>query len=279
MRAIPAAPLFVLSLLATAAGPRPAGACSCAWLETEALYPADGQTDVPMNARIWVGGGEYWGEPGDGESRLTLLDGDGQPVAVEYSELTGYNDLIAVLSPTAPLASGVTYEIQLDGDEPLGRFTVGSDSDTAPPAVPLEVDRESSASARVAGMTSSCGPSDVVNLTLEDTGLVYVATVEGADGPDTSALHGESSDLSPTPELRIGSAGCTWSWSDAAPGAATTVRWGAFDLAGNFSGWSEPVKVSVPPAGCTCVLGGAPASAGGLATATLALLIAARRRR
>jgi MYXO-CTERM domain-containing protein len=282
-RARPATPLILLALFTALAAlvtvaPRGARACSCAWLETDALFPADGQQDVPTNTRIWVGGGMYWAEPGDAEYRLTLLDGDGATVEVLYSDLTGYNDLISVMTPTSALQAGETYEIWVDGDEVLGRFTVGSDSDTSPPTVPAEMDRESSASARVAGMQSSCGPSDVVNLTLENTGLVYVANIEGVEGPDTATLDGESSDLSPAPEFRIGSAGCTWSWPDAAPGASTTVRWGVFDLAGNFSGWSEPVSVSVPPAGCNCVLGGAPRATGGIAAAGLALLVLVRRR-
>jgi hypothetical protein len=276
----PATAGILLTLLATLAtmAPRAAEACSCAWLETEALFPADGQQDVPTNARIWVGGGMYWAETGEAEYRLTLLDGTGTAVEVQYSDLTGYNDLISVMTPTSPLQTGETYEIRVDGDEILGRFTVGADSDTEPPAVPAEIDREASASARVAGMQSSCGPSDVVNLTLEDTGLVYVANIEGIDGPDTAIPSGESSDLSPAPEFRLGSAGCTWSWPVAAPGASTTERWGVFDLAGNFSGWSEPISVNIPPAGCTCVLGGAPTTTGGIGACLLALLVLVRRR-
>lgn len=269
-----------LAIIVAGALPRQAWACSCAFDDTQMLAPADGETDVPTNARVWIGAGLYWGERGDSEYRLQLLDEDGTPVDVVITELAGYIDMIAVLTPAAPLSPGMVYEIEVDGEETLGTFEVGSDSDSDAPAVPAELDRESSSSARHPNMMSSCGPTDVVSLTLEDTGLVYVANIEGVDGMDTDGLTGEASELSPSPELYIGSAGCTWSWPDAEPHASTTVRWGAFDIAGNFSGWSDPATVSIPAAGCTCTLDGATPSAAGVTAALLALVgLGLRRRR
>ena len=271
--------LLILAAIPVLGAARSADACSCAWLETDFLAPVNGATDVPTNARVWIGSGLYWGEPGDAEFRIELLDGDGVPVAVSVTDLMGYNDLISVLTPSVPLQAGETYRIRVDGDETLGTFTVGSGEDTSPPEVPVEEDRTSSADARIPNMMSSCGYSDVVTLTLGNAGLVQVANIEGADALDTDALEGESSDLSVDGQLRIGSAGCTWSWPDAEPGASTTVRWGAYDIAGNFSGWSEPEKVTIPPAGCSCVLGSATTQAAPLAALLLALSVLAIRRR
>ncbi len=268
-----------MALALGAAFPRAAEACSCAFDETQMLAPADGETDAPTNARVWVGAGLFWGSRGSSAERVSLLDGAGAPVDAVATEMAGYIDLVVVLTPAAPLISGETYSIQVDEDEVLGTFTVGGDSDTDAPAIPAELDRESSSSARHPNMMSSCGPTDVVSLELEPTGLIYVANIEGVDGLDPDGLTGEASELSATPELYIGSAGCTWSWPDAEPHASTTVRWGAFDIAGNFSGWSEPSDVTIPAAGCSCTLEGGAPPAAGAAAAVLALAALGLRRR
>ncbi len=246
-------------------------ACSCAFEETELLAPADGATDVPVNARIWVGAGTAnWGQ-----GAVTLTGEAGAEVAATVSDLSGNNERIIVLAPAADLDAGAAYEVRVD-DEVIGSFVAGAEADDAPPEVPGELEREATSSARVPGMANSCGPTDVVTLDLEPTGHVLIASLQGEDTVDVEAIDGEAADVSLDGLLRIGSAGCTWSWTDAAPGASTGVRWGAFDLAGNFSGWSDEVTVTVPPAGCTCSSVGSPAS--GLAGLMLLGLVVLRRR-
>ena len=59
------------------------------------------------------------------------------------------------------------------------------------------------------------------------------------------------------------------------------VRFGAVNLAGAFSGWSEPTTITLP-LGCDCDLGGAAGGAGGGASAAIlgaCLLLLERRRR
>lgn len=258
----------------------PALACSCAFEETDLLVPADGETDVPLNARVWVGGGRYPDmEPGDAALRLALLDAAGDPLAVTVTELFGNNDRIAVITPDELLVAGETYTVELDEYEVLGEFTVGDDEDLEAPAVPAELDRESSASPRTPGVSNSCGPTDMVTLTLDGSGLVFVAEIEGWDSLDADAIDGEASELSLDGVLEIGSAGCVWSWPDAEPRASTTVRWGVYDIAGNFSGWSTGEEISVPAAGCSCSAGGEGTQQGAAALLLGLIGMAARRRR
>jgi MYXO-CTERM domain-containing protein len=256
----------------------PALACSCAFEITELLAPADGEVDVPLNARVWVGGGTYDGEGGDAASRLVLLDEAGDPVAASVTELFGNNDRVAVITPDELLVAGQTYTLELDQYEALGEFTVGDVELSIPPELPVELGRESSASARIHNQTNSCGPTDMVTLTLETTGLVYVAEIEGWDSLDADAIDGEASELSLDGVLQIGSAGCVWSWPDAEPRASTTVRWGVYDIAGNFSGWSDDEEISIPSAGCSCSAGGEGAQSGAAALLLGLVGLAVRRR-
>ncbi len=257
----------------------PALACSCAFEETQLLAPADGEADAPLNARVWVGGGMYNGEAGDAAIRLVLLDQAGDPVAATVTELSGNNERIAVITPDELLVAGGTYTIELDEYEVLGTFTVGDTQDQDAPALPTEADRESSASARIPNQTSSCGPTDMVTLTLDGDGLVYVAEIDGWDSLDADAIDGEASEVSLDGVLQIGSAGCVWSWPDAEPRASTTVRWGAYDIAGNFSGWTTDEEISIPSAGCSCSAGGQGAQHGAAALLLGLLGLTVRRAR
>ena len=80
--------------------------------------------------------------------------------------------------------------------------------------------------------------------------------------------------------VRVGSGPCTGGWPRSGDGAADSapVRFGAIDLAGNFSGWSDPVNVQLPD-GCGCRLGGAAPGASALWMAPLLGLFALRKRR
>jgi len=271
----------VLTTIAAAAAglalAAPAYACSCASEATQILAPAFGEADVPRNARVWLGASAY--DAGGVESRLELLDSLGDPVPATISELWGNNDRIAVLTPDDLLTAGETYTLELDEFEIVGEFTVGDHTDDAPPAVPDEQDRESSASPRTPGVVSSCGPTDIVRLWVDPTGHVLVAELEGWDRLDAEAINGEVSELSLDGELELGSAGCVWSWPDAEPNASTTVRWGAYDIAGNFSGWSPDEDISIPAAGCSCSAGGQGAGRGAAALMLALAGLAVRRSR
>jgi len=247
-----------------------ASACSCAFNITDLLVPADGTMDVPTNARIWIGAATYDGDDvGDAEVLLRLRDAAGDDVPVTFSEVWGNNQLVAVLTPDEALLSGETYSIELADSEILGTFAVGDTADDTPPDIPAELDRHAEVSDRVAGMETSCGPSDLVEITLDSDGVLVVANITGADDLDTDSVDGMASDVAIDDVLVIGSAGCTWSWPDAEPQASTDVQWGTFDIAGNFSGWSAPTTIELPAAGCGCDATGA----GSAPSATLGLVL------
>jgi len=284
---------FHLAAAAALLLPGPAQACSCVSNGTDFLAPADGSTDVPTNTRIWVGGFQFGGDSLTTEELnlsppFILARDDGAQVELIASIIKGNNELIAVFTPAAELVAGGVYSLgeeiySLDNPVPtlvvLATFTVGAEADLEAPELPSELARSSSASPRVAGQVSSCGPTDVVDLSIEATGQVLLAQVgEGRDF-DTEALDGEVSELSLDGELDLGVGGCRWSWPEAKPGATADAQWGALDLAGNFSGWTEPTEIVIPAAGCSCSTQGAGVPAGSGAILALLLLIGGGRRR
>jgi len=251
-----------------------AWACSCAFNHTELLAPADGAEDVPTNARIWVGAQTFGGQDvDDAEMLLVVRDGAGDEVAVTFGEVYGNNQLVAVLTPDEPLIPDETYSIELlDSGEVLGTFTAGQGPDEDDPDVPVELERHAEVSERIANQMSSCGYTDIVEITVDFDGVLVVANITGMDDLDPGAVDGEASDVNLDGVLVIGSAGCIWSWPDAEPQATTDLQWGTFDIAGNFSGWSAPTTIELPSAGCGCDATGSNSGPG--AALGLALLIA-----
>jgi len=277
-------PHFALWSLSVALGavlsaPGSALACSCAPGNTDFLAPADGSSGVPTNTRIWVGGMHLGGTPQSAEELTTsppviLQRDDGTQVGLTAGLIEGNNDLIAVFTPTVELSPEAEYSLLKESYslndpapvfETLTTFTVGSESDTESPLIPDELSRSASASPRIPGQVSSCGPTDMVDVLVETTGQLIVGQVSDGLEFDPAELNGSVSELSFDGELEIGMAGCQWSWPDAEPGASTELHWGSFDLAGNFSGWTEPTEITIPPAGCSCSAQGGGTPSGALA--------------
>jgi len=226
-----------------------AAACSCAFGFTEFIAPADGAEDVPVNARVWIGGGHWGMGDGNPEGLLRLVNAAGESVETTTTDIRADMDVLAVLTPDDDLEAGMTYLVLDGGGAALTTFTVGQGVDDELPEIPLEVGREASSDPRGPVPPSSCGYSDMVTIDVAGDGLFVVANVDGADGLDTTTISGNASQMTFDDELRIGRAGCTFSWPDAEPTASTDVRFGAFDIAGNFSGWTEPSDVTLPAAG------------------------------
>jgi hypothetical protein len=241
--------LSFLALALPLLSPSPATACSCGFQSTELLVPADGDIDVPVNTRIWVGDGIAGGYGWD--DALRLVDESGDPVDVTETSLRGGLAWITILSPEQPLEAGATYTIWVQDGWELGSFAVGSATDSEPPEIPVEWERDGYSS--TPDPSSTCGSANFVSITVEPTGVAYVVDVADQDPLDVERLDGLVDDLATDGRLYAGRGPCSGSWPGAAPGATTSIRWAAFDQAGNFSGWSDDVWITVPPVGCNCV--------------------------
>lgn len=197
--------------------------------------PAHGAEDVPTNARLWFDRqASFLGR----RSELVLVGHDGMELETTQVRLEMFaNQALVVLTPLAPLLPEARHQFwECDGpmcSTLISEFTTGTEADTIPPALPVETDREQG--------------RDTVSLSFDFEGVLIVSLGDVALDPATltGSAHSASTDSNVAFEDD-----CPYSW----PGAAEdeqTLRYGAFDLAGNFSGWSEPEPLSLSGCGCS----------------------------
>jgi len=247
--------LGCLAIAVAVIGWRPAvaRACSCD-VGVNATLPADGATGVPTNAKVWVDGTLQC--LSDVASEWRVRDAEGVEVATTSSCLRSKNvyDNFLVLHPAQALQPNTTYTVGL-GETTEFSFTTGAGPDHDPPALPIEVDRTVDHS----GPDRLCSDSAQhwATLIVEGEAALFVLDAGGSADLDPAALAGDVVEMSVDKDLLLGGGACH---GDNFPGgssrrAETTIRYGAFDVAGNFSGWSEPSELSL--GGCS--LGGRPA--------------------
>ncbi len=299
-----AAAATALSAVAAAALlslPAPASACSMRFdvppVQDPSALPDDGAVDVPTNARIWLvfegrssGGYEVRLRGGDviqevdAERPGAVLD-RGDRVLAERHELWSYPAPAGLLPETTYTAAVWSTGEVVDGgawdaDAPAVlvdevTFTTGDADDVDAPAVPESAGHRLSTAAEVYAMCASMS-DDVAEFKLDassDFALLAEETFLG------EPLTSDDDDVG-TPRL-----------GDARPGDEVAhrgrftagrrhaVRLGAMDLAGNFSGWSEPVEVTMPLAGCSAADGDLPGSRVALLLLALGALPGLARRR
>ncbi len=263
----------------------PASACACSCLEPGATWfsaPEDGSVGVPTNTLVWVGGGMTRGLfDGEDQHPIELVDTDGVVVPGSEARMRGASDIVDVFTPDFILDTNSTYSIRVNG-QVRSTFTTGDMDDSEPPAIPTETQRNSWSEPPFLPDGGMCG-SGVASHGLgfsfdtEDSVLILLdndarATIDGDNFEGTApaiTVHGSAS---------IGNGfGCGGdNWEGAAPGARTDVRYAAFDLAGNFSGWSAEESISVSPRGCNAAGNSSPI--GLVAFLGFAGLTAVRRR-
>ncbi len=221
----------------------PARALACSCLGPGITLPAFGATGVPVNTGIWVF------SPQDAQLAL-MVAASGEGVALECVNL-GHTTRC---NPTADLLPDTLYRDGVTGME----FTTGSTRDDAAPAPPAELDRRyySSNGAVYGDSCSSTNPSGVVVLTLRGGEPILVVDTSG--GTDPAAPSGPvtelfaPSGLARSNEAWIGTWACTNN-RPTVPGDRFPLRIGAFDVAGNFSGWVPLKEGAIPyaPPGCS----------------------------
>lgn len=249
---------YVALVLAALSLPATSFACSC--MEPGAtffLQPQDGATGVPVNALVWVGAAQTRGLfAGEDQLAIELLDGDEVVLPGTEGRLRSVNDTIDVFTPDLLLEADTTYTVRV-GEQVISTFTTGSEVDDEAPAVPEEVHRSSWSDPAEPFATSSCGPlpaSHGVSLEWEMDGDTVLVLLDRDELADVEGLSGTVPALAPFGSATLGNGFVCGgdNWDDARHLASTDVRYGSFDLAGNFSGWSATEEVTVyNRAGCS----------------------------
>jgi hypothetical protein len=236
------------------------GICDCAPPQSRSmLAPASGATNVPVNARVWLGmrelgimfPGQGTKDPDAGTVNLSILGPNGASVDYDESGFGTTNDFVTVLVPKAPLPATSEFTVFVN-ETAVGTFTTGTTADTTPPAVPTVKNLALHANGDGSGI--DCGASNFAQFDLDFGGdtILAIVGVGGSSDIDTKGLRGPAV-LATENSVIIGERGCAPSnWDGAAPGAATTIEAGFYDVAGNFSGWSKRQVIVLPDAGCGC---------------------------
>ncbi len=260
--------IVLAAAAALLAAPSVARACSCGG-DPPVMWPTMDATGVPTNTRLWVGTSWLY------ELTTPRLRKAGEAVDLAFtiSTIETSNGPLDVYTPGAPLAPKTAYELLACDSEtcdaPQLRFTTGPDADLDPPPVPIEVDRSGDAGG--SGL-NSCGKYKSATVSLDAEGLL-VAEIDGGM-LDPLTLSGTTTVATLDAGIVVGRGGCFMHWptsEDSAP-----VRYGAFDLAGNFSGWTEPDTLTIGR-GCGC-RSDAPGAPAVLLLAVAALALRRRRR-
>jgi hypothetical protein len=199
-------------------------------------------TDVPTNTLVWCSDSWRVGTP----NQVVVRDSDGAVVSGTQTELTLPRYSLLVFRPSSYLApnSAYTFECPLQQEPRTLTFSTGAGPHVRAPVVPNLGDVETSAQFGDAWGDSYFARFDEVAA----FGSIVVVSLAGAGDLDTAGLRGSVSDaiaLYDEP-LWVGRGPCGGNWPEASLGTSTTVAMGAFDITGAFSGWSDPVTVTVP---------------------------------
>lgn len=275
---------------AVAFAPRAAHACSCAPPgAAPGIFPHNGGL-APRNTRVWILNPMATG--------TFELHGAGAPVEVSTTRIAALGSTlggeIVVLTPSEPLIAGESYRVVVSAGfggptQQLGMFEVGSEDDRQAPPVPAIVDVEPEVHEDV----GTCGETRSVNVTAEGEGLVVMRLALPGTTPDLTSVPPEGN-----VDFVVNDQGGGYRWGWGGPCVAwpsdsevIALQMASFDLAGNFSGWSEPETIrrpqfSDPFIDCAVAApdarpGGGNGSAGVVAASALAFAawLRARRRR
>lgn len=273
----------VAGLIATAT--QPAQATTSCVLPPRLLAPPLNATDVPTNTLIWC---QRSTSEDPGNIRVTTssssaLSGTPTSVAVGVSELL-------VFHPSEALAPNTEYFVSCGEGSSQYTFTTG-DGPLQEPAVLSELIATGESFAKEHYFDNGVSytgawvevASESRGLLLLDVGVTATLDAAGPAGKVTG-ISGVGAGLN---RVLVGSGRCGGDWLGDL-GESTTVRVGALSWAGEFSGWTEPVTITLPDhyegepsSGCVLALatGGDAGAAMASAGALLALAAVRMRRR
>lgn len=232
---------------------------------------------IPLDGRIWI--------PRHLSSELPFQLRDEADGIIDLSrgrlvskpDRSGNVVEILVYTPVEDLHSGVWSFGLVDDDGEWNESAVVDvldEVDTEPPGVPQLTEEPEPAIGRYDAYKG--GWSYSTRLWVEDPPHLLLADLRGeSELYETDSLFGRLTAIGVNGNVSLGRTACgdgNWEGGD----EAAEVRLGALDLAGNFSGWSEPIELEIV-AGCGCQEGG-PLGVPGQVT-LLCVLIAAFSRR
>ena len=225
--------VLLMVLVLCAATPLPARALSCAERFWGVVLPGPG-SQAPRNTRVWLGASH---RPQD----YRWMDATGATVAFSVTHLQVGSQFLDMLTPQDLLQPAMRYRVDRCPQNGLPcqeatSFTTSDAVDNEPPPLPnarrtgtiLEEDDEN-------------GDSRFVQFAVSGDVLV-VADADRAGGDQPLSPTARLADASSTGAMSIGSGPCFKSFE----GASAVIRFGTFDLAGNFSGFGDPVRVVKP---------------------------------
>ena len=241
-----------------------ADACECA-MSSVGVLPAEGSA-APTNTRIWTGA----------SSDMVQITDSAGVVPATRTVVTYGRGSVTVWTPSRELAANSTVEVLMDGLR--FSFTTTNGPDLEAPAPP-EVEHITTVA--IPGLPT-CFPigerQTTAQVEVQGEGAVLLADVNGASSLNEGTIEGAVTDLVTKGPFVLADLCGTW------PGGETArVRVSAFDLAGNFSSWSQERRVVMPPVGrfdaCRCSIPGGGSGRSSLLWTVVAVLAVVWRRR
>lgn len=236
---------FALGVL-IAAVPRAGHAQSADCEPLREVHPLPGEA-LPVDGSIWdicyyVAHGDRTTARSDEVCAVPkLTDAQGRTVALELEKSADGppTRLVSRYRPLMPLEVGATYQLDPGAfSQPSGvrsvRVVAAGAALPAPPVIEA-LDYSVMGSQAEARFRFSA----FEGLLVKDLGAQGSPSLAAID---VSHVGGEGDGR---PSLRLARTPCMENFA-AQPGASASVRFGVFDLAGGFSGWSEPRQVQFP---------------------------------
>jgi hypothetical protein len=211
------------------------------------VFPEPGARDVPANTLIWLDSIAMQSGARFNASIVLRPSGSATPIEFTTTTITASVKEVNVLHPAAPLQPGAY--VVLVNDAQVTEFEVADSLDDIPPTPPREIGRQSNAS--IPGPWNLCGDSYYVSFDLEGDGLIHLLDINESERIDDALVTGDAADISAGP-LLAGRTACETTWPEAGALTHGNMRFASFDIAGNFSDWSEPFGVTTPLIGCGC---------------------------
>jgi hypothetical protein len=222
-------------------GAEHASALSCAL--PELMAPRPQAVDVPTNTLIWCSS-----EPVNDVSPIVLTDPEGVVVHGTHTRMSSSRYALWVFRPDAALLPSSEYLATCRRDysdtEWTSPFKTGASAASAPPSVPDISSMDLTAHHGYWG--------DAYLATFRNVGAldsIIVLDLGGGAALDAEAPSGHVADaesLAFSRDFTVGHGVCGGNWPTANLGASNTVALGAFDLAGQFSGWSDTRSIVLP---------------------------------